>query len=270
MTPEERRLVTELFDRLATLEDAQRDPEAERLVKDGLRQAPNAPYALVQTALVQDEALGRANARIRELEGGAEAPPRDTSFLGSMRDTLLGSREARGSVPSVRPGSGSAGSAPAMSPAWRVGTPSGSADVPPMQAGPAAGYGAPMGVGAPMGSFLGTAASTAAGVIGGGLLLGGIRSMMGHSGAHAAVDPSAHGALDAPSASEWSSDTSGGRLSHEAGVDDIGAPPSGAAHSQASRLLDDSGSDSQDDAADSDDSDDAAFDMEDDDGSEDV
>ena len=273
MTPEERRLVTELFDRLATLEDAQRDPEAERLVKDGLRQAPNAPYALVQTALVQDEALRRANARIRELEGGAEAPPRDTSFLGSMRDTLLGSREARGSVPSVRPGSGSAGSAPAMSPAWRVGTPSGSADVPPMQAGPAAGYGAPMGVGAPMGmggSFLGTAASTAAGVIGGGLLLGGIRSMMGHSGAHAAVDPSAHGALDAPSASPWSSDTSGGRLSHQAGVDDIGAPPSGAAHSQASRLLDDSGSDSQDDAADSDDSDDAAFDMEDDDGSEDV
>lgn len=272
MTPEERRLVTELFDRLATLEDAQRDPEAERLVKDGLRQAPNAPYALVQTALVQDEALRRANSRIRELEGGAEAPPRDTSFLGSMRDTLLGSREARGSVPSVRPGSGSAGSAPAMSPAWRVGTPPGSADVPPMQAGPAAGYGAPMGVGAPMGmggSFLGTAASTAAGVIGGGLLLGGIRSMMGHSGAHAAVDPSAHAALDARSASPWSSDTSGGQLSHQAGVDDIGAPPSGAAHSQASRLLDDSGSDSQD-AADSDDSDDAAFDMEDDDGSEDV
>jgi hypothetical protein len=119
------------------------------------------------------------------------------------------------------------------------------------------------------GSFLGTAASTAAGVIGGGLLLGGIRSMMGQSGAHAAVAPSAHAALDAPSASPWSSDTGGGRLSHEAGVDDIGAPPSRAADSQASRLLDDSGSDHQD-ADDSDDSDDAAFDMEDDDGSEDV
>ena len=257
MTPEERRLVIELFDRLATLEDAQRDPEAERLVKDGLRQAPNAPYALVQTVLVQDEALRRANARIRELEGGAEAPPRDTSFLGSMRDTLLGSREARGSVPSVRPGSGP-GASPTMSPAWRVGTPSGSADVPPMQTGPAAAYGAPMGAG---GSFLGTAASAAAGVIGGGLLLGGIRSMMGHSGAHAA--------FDAPSASPWSSDTSGGRLSHEAGVDNIGAPPSGAADSQASRFLDDSGSDHQD-AADSDDSDDGAFDMDDGDSSEDV
>src|SRR5438046_8167725 len=103
MTPEERNLVIELFDRLATLEDAPRDPDAERLIRDGLRQAPNAPYALVQTVLVQDEALKRANARIRQLEGGAAAPERDTSFLGSMRDTLLGSRERRPSVPSVGP-----------------------------------------------------------------------------------------------------------------------------------------------------------------------
>jgi len=68
MTPEERKLVTDLFDRLATLEDAQRDREAERAIMDGLRQAPNAVYALVQTARVQDEALKRADARIRELE----------------------------------------------------------------------------------------------------------------------------------------------------------------------------------------------------------
>jgi hypothetical protein len=63
----ERNLI-ELFDRLATLEDAQRDPEAERLISDGLRQAPNAPYALVQTVPVQDEALKRADARIRQLD----------------------------------------------------------------------------------------------------------------------------------------------------------------------------------------------------------
>src|SRR6266446_1471827 len=106
MTPEERNLVVELFDRLGTLEDAQqRDPEAERLIRDGLRQAPNAPYALVQTVLVQDEALKRANARIQELEGSAaaNAAPRDSSFLGGVRDSLLGRRESRGSVPSVRP-----------------------------------------------------------------------------------------------------------------------------------------------------------------------
>ena len=34
MTPQERELVTELFDRLATLESAPRDPDAERAVAD--------------------------------------------------------------------------------------------------------------------------------------------------------------------------------------------------------------------------------------------
>ena len=33
MTPDERKLVTDLFDRLATLEDARRDPEAERQLR---------------------------------------------------------------------------------------------------------------------------------------------------------------------------------------------------------------------------------------------
>src|SRR5436190_14228996 len=114
MTPEERNLVIELFDRLATLEDAQRDPDAERLIRDGLRQAPNAAYALVQTVLVQDEALKRADTRIRELEEQGEAPPRQESFLGNMRESLSGhdesrSGESRGSVPSVRPGATAAG-----------------------------------------------------------------------------------------------------------------------------------------------------------------
>src|SRR5206468_2316172 len=68
MTPQERQLVDELFDRLAALENAPRDREAERAVIDGLDRAPHAPYALVQTALVQDEALKRADARIRDLE----------------------------------------------------------------------------------------------------------------------------------------------------------------------------------------------------------
>src|SRR5213596_1657864 len=99
MTPEERNLVIQLFDRLTTLEDAARDSEAERLIKDGLRQAPNAPYALVQTVLVQDEALRRADARIRELESQGTAPASDSGFLGSMRESLFGRSEPRGSVP---------------------------------------------------------------------------------------------------------------------------------------------------------------------------
>src|SRR5258707_12255343 len=100
MTPEERNLVIELFDRLATLEDAQRDPEAERLIRDGLRQAPNALYALVQTVLVQDEALKRADARIRELEGRADAgtPAPGTRFPGGVPRSLSGPSEGSGLV----------------------------------------------------------------------------------------------------------------------------------------------------------------------------
>jgi uncharacterized protein len=235
MTPEERNLVIELFDRLSALEDAQRDPDAERLIRDGLRQAPNAPYALVQTVLVQDEALKRADARIRELEAATEPPPRDTSFLGGVRDSLLG---RRGSVPSVRPGEAAQDTSQGMSPAWNTGSPAprgltegyaagpGQQGYPPGQGyAPGQGYGpgpAPMGQGMGQGgSFLGTAAAAAAGMIGGSMLLGGIRSMMGgHQGsARAAYEPGAGGGGSSP----WAGGSAaGGELSREAGLNDIG------------------------------------------------
>ena len=75
MTPQERQLVADLFDRLATLEGSKRDPQAEALIGEGTRRAPNALYALVQTVLIQDEALRNADARIRELEGGDAGAP---------------------------------------------------------------------------------------------------------------------------------------------------------------------------------------------------
>ncbi|MFL6831778.1 MAG: DUF2076 domain-containing protein [Xanthobacteraceae bacterium] len=249
MTSEERNLVIELFDRLATLEDAQRDPEAERLIRDGLRQAPNAPYALVQTVLVQDEALKRADARIRELEGAVatDTEPRDASFLGGMRDSLFGKREGRGSVPSVRSTEPASTSAP-VSPAWHTGTqaPMPAATQAPMPVAPA---GAP---GAPGGSFLGTAAAAAAGVIGGSLLMSSIRSLMGHpQGAHAAFDP----ASGASGSSPWSGSD---ELAREAGLGDIGRTPS-SGDDTASRgygALDDRGNDDEPDDQGADDLDD--------------
>jgi uncharacterized protein len=260
MTPEERNLVIELFDRLSALEDAQRDPDAERLIRDGLRQAPNAPYALVQTVLVQDEALKRADARIRDLEGTGE-PPRDTSFLGGVRDSLLG---RRGSVPSVRPGEATQGMSQGMSPAWNTGAPMPGG---PAQPGYPAGQGyaqgpAPIGQG---GSFLGTAAAAAAGMIGGSLLLGGIRSMMGgqQGNAHAAYDP---GAGDG--GSPWGGGSAaGGELSREAGLNDIGRGGSssgGGGDNRGFGLLDDSrGDDVSNDGGDYEDAgdfDDSGFD----------
>src|SRR5262245_49913627 len=96
MTPQEQELVNELFDRLAKLEGNPRDPDAERLIADGLRRAPHAVYALVQTALVQDEALKRANARIEELQAQtAGESQQHGGFLDSVRDEILQARPAR-------------------------------------------------------------------------------------------------------------------------------------------------------------------------------
>jgi hypothetical protein len=169
MTPQERDLIADLFDRLAQLENEPRDPDAERAISDGLRRAPHSTYPLVQTVLVQDEALKAANARIEALESGATeaGSARPGGFLDNMRDVLFGRTEAgRGSVPPVGPGSQ----------LWSL------------PAAPQSTFGQPYAQGAfgqsPQGpSFLGTAAATAAGMVGGALLLDGVRSALGgHQG----------------------------------------------------------------------------------------
>jgi uncharacterized protein len=178
MTPQESDLVDELCNRLAQLETAQRDPEAECLIADGLRRAPHAVYALVQTVLLQDEALKRADARIEELQAqtsvAAEPEQRPASFLDSMREAL-GGRAPHGSVPSVR--TAGANQSQVQQPLSRH-----------VRQMPPSGYPAPPGFGSG-GSFLGTAASAAAGVIGGSLLLDGIRSMFGHQLGGASASP---------------------------------------------------------------------------------
>src|SRR6202790_1386198 len=104
MTPQERQLVDDLFDRLSKLEGTPRDPEAVAAIAQGLHQAPNAVYALVQTVLLQDEALKRANSRIQELEaGGADEQHPCGGFPDWMRGSRFGQDQQRGSVPNVRP-----------------------------------------------------------------------------------------------------------------------------------------------------------------------
>jgi len=233
MTPQETQLVDDLFDRLARLETAVRDPEAERLIGAGLRRAPHAVYALVQTALLQDEALKRANARIEELQAqagdGEASEQRPASFLDSMREAITGRPPGRGSVPSVRasaPGAHLQGNPPPGYPS-QPGYPPPAP--PPYAAGPAFGSG---------GSFLGSAASTAAGVIGGALLLDGIRSMFGHhAGGYA---PSAFGDVAADRVSPWSGGGSAAdsQLARDAGIDHIGEAAARDAGSDRSAAAD--------------------------------
>lgn len=225
MTPQERQLVTDLFDRLARLESTPRDADAERAIAEGLRRAPNALYALVQTALVQDEALKRADARIRELSG-EDAAPANGGFLDTMRNALGG----HGSVPSVR-------GVPANDRRWNTG-----GALPPQSQGTAPAQ--PIGSG---GSFLGTAAASAAGVIGGALLFNSIGSLFGgHRGGSAFGDSQANQASNSP----WGDNSSGGDLSRDAGVNDIGGDRSAGLFDDSNDVdLSDSGGDFGGDAA---------------------
>jgi len=247
MTPQERQLVDDLFDRLSRVESAPRDPEADAAIAQGLRKAPNAVYALVQTVLVQDEALKRANGRIQELEAaGAPAQNQSGGFLDSMRQTIFGESQPRGSVPNVRP--------PEMAsrPVWNSGQlmqqaqSSGQYDPAPYGQP----YGAPQAPPGGGGSFLGTAAAAAAGMVGGSLLLGSIRSMMG-GGRHGFGDQAAladRGASQTP----WN-DQSGSSLARDAGINDIGSSASHTDNSSRAGLFDSASNDDDDTDPDSDD-----------------
>jgi uncharacterized protein len=236
MTPQERQLIDDLFGRLAKLESAPRDPDAVAAMTRGLQQAPNAVYALVQTVLIQDEALKQAHHRIEELEQ-AQAPQQSQSsggFLDSMRDSIFGSSQ-RSSVPNVPPPEPSR-------PVWNSGQamPQGQPghyDQGYGQGGYSqqgggygqdsfgqGGYGQPArgglfgGGGGGGGSFLGTAAATAAGMVGGSLLLNSFRGMMGGGSHQAFGDTTTERASQSP----WGGDQSGSSLARDAGIDDIG------------------------------------------------
>ena len=83
MQAQERELITGLFGRLQPFETQPRDGEAEALIKDFIARQPAAPYLLVQTVLVQEQALKAAQERIAELEAQAGAAPAASGFLGS-------------------------------------------------------------------------------------------------------------------------------------------------------------------------------------------
>jgi uncharacterized protein len=67
MTPNERALIEQLFQRIRATQVA-RDPEADRLIAEEMSRSPGAAYALAQTVLVQDHALREAQERLRHLE----------------------------------------------------------------------------------------------------------------------------------------------------------------------------------------------------------
>lgn len=184
MTPDERRLLTELFDRIGRTAETRRDGEAESFIADEVRRRPFAPYVMAQTVIVQEQALKGAAARIEELEARVrdlEARQEEGAgtFLGGIGKSLFG--EGRTSVPVTgRPAVGRSAQGASV---WNRG------DVLPSRM-PFRGTGAPAGrPGFGGGGFLGSALATAAGVAGGALLFQGLSHLFSDPARAAALDP---------------------------------------------------------------------------------
>ena len=171
MTPEERNLISGLFDRLRNVNPGQKDREAEQLIQQSTASQPDSPYLLVQTLLVQEHALNNAQVRIQQLEKqvaeAAQKSPAPQSGGGFLAG-LFGHHAdpAPGSAPPVQP--------PGIIPPQQLPpNPAYAQSVPPypstVNMAPSAG-----------GGFLRSALTTAAGVAGGAVLFQGIESLLGH------------------------------------------------------------------------------------------
>jgi hypothetical protein len=199
MSPEERQLLTGLFDRVRGAAANPRDREAEMLIDDAVRAQPYAPYLLAQTVLVQEQALRAANDRLQQLEAqvrdlqqqASQQPSSGGGFLSGLGSLFGGGNPPRPSTPpSGSPWNQSQGynAPPPPSSPWGQQQQYAS---PPPSGGPWGGQpqgggwgGQPQGgmfSGQPQqgGGFLKGALGAAAGVAGGVLLADSIRNLMG-------------------------------------------------------------------------------------------
>ncbi|TAN72010.1 MAG: DUF2076 domain-containing protein [Magnetospirillum sp.] len=184
MTPQERDLIQNVFDRLSKLAGGAKDAQAEALIAERMRAVPDAAYNLVEAVVVQEMAIKERDARIGELERHlAAAPPPQQQQAGGFAQGPA-NPWGRGSVPSVPPQPQQYAPPPQFAPQ-------------PQQYGqPQGAWGQPAGGG---GSFLRTAAGAAVGVAGGMLLANSISGMFagGHAGGHAGGSPWGGGATPA-------------------------------------------------------------------------
>src|SRR5512132_626456 len=156
MTPQERELLTGLFDRLKQCDRNPKEPDADRFIAQAVAAQPWAPYFMAQLLLVQDRALTAAQTRIRQLEQEAEA---------ARAQPATPARSLLGETPAMGP--------------WDLHRGTAAQQVAPATAAAASPVQAPAQSG---GGFLRGALRTAAGVAGGALLFEGISSLLRHGG----------------------------------------------------------------------------------------
>ncbi len=156
MTPQERDLLDRFLADLDRARPGTKDAEAADRIERALRANPDAAYVLVQHAILADQALQEAQARIDELERGGPPPGGQGSFLGGG----YGGRPEPGYDPRYAPPTAG----------------------PPTGGGSLGGFGGtpgPFSGGGGLGSFLRSAGTTAAGVAGGAFLFEGLSGLFG-------------------------------------------------------------------------------------------
>ena len=193
MTPDERQMISGLFDRMRQQGAIEKDRDAEALIRDTIRQMPDAPYMMVQSVLVQEMALQQTQTRVQQLEDqvrdlqAQSRPAPQSTGAGSFLGGLFGGGSKPASVPSSghQQSSGFGGAAPRAGSPWGQSPGAQPMQQQPMQQQPMQQM--PMQAQGGGGGFMRSAMTTAAGVAGGMLAANAISNMMGgHSAAHAA------------------------------------------------------------------------------------
>lgn len=161
MTPQEREPLTQLLKQLTDARVGEKSAEAEALIRESVAKQPDAAYLLVQRAMLLEQALNTAKAQIAQLQNQLQSQAQANQPANSRGGFLGGSNPWAQSL--------DAGANP-------VGVPGAGNYQLPRAAAPA--YAAPAPTGG-VGSFLGSVATTAAGVVAGGFLFQGIENLLG-------------------------------------------------------------------------------------------
>lgn len=149
MNPQEREQLIQFLRQLAQVPPVQKDSEADALIREACAKQPDAPYLLVQRALLMEQALQQAQSQISRLQGELDQARPAQRTGGFLDGNAWGSAAAR---PAPYP--------PSPSPAYQ----------PAPAAAPASTWGS---------GWLGNVATTAAGVVAGSFLFQGIEHLMG-------------------------------------------------------------------------------------------
>jgi hypothetical protein len=149
MNIQEREQLSQFLQQLTQARLDSRDAEADSLIRESCSRQPDAPYLLVQRALVMDQVLKNAQGQIARLQAELD------QVRPASRNGFIGDANAWGNSPAAVPRPPSFASAPA----------------PAAMAQSGGGWSS---------GWLGNVATTAAGVVAGSFLFQGIESLMGN------------------------------------------------------------------------------------------